>query len=382
MIWLYTHVAIKENMGNGLNLQEIDQEQALHLTKFFIRSNQNLFLFGRRGVGKTHIALQAAQECKFKINYINLSVIERPDLAGYPNIYAPGDVVTFKSPAFLPKLLDGKPDNIILFDEVDKAPPEVTAPLLEILQFKSINGVPLNVASCILTGNMINEGAYSNAISTALLDRGAKYILSFNFERWIDWAKAHQVHDLILGFLRSNSDFACGKIDDACYASPSPRSWTLASEALMKARGLKIVDIESITQIISGFVGNEAGLRFKIWYEHYRKFEPFIHSLIESGAMSLEFDQLVPTEKAVFVVSACYHAKQKVFAESAKSKNRFVYLENLCKFFLHSRVDYELQVMGLCNSFDFDMISKYKLYTCKEFFDLFTQISNNMPVRH
>src|SRR5574338_808417 len=150
---------MQESMSNALNLPEIDQEQALHLSKFFIRSHQNLFLFGRRGVGKTHIALQAAEECNFKVNYINLSVIERPDLAGYPNIHEPGEVITFKSPAFLPKLLDAnKPDSIILFDEVDKAPPEVTAPLLEILQFRAVNGIPLNIASCILTGNLINEG--------------------------------------------------------------------------------------------------------------------------------------------------------------------------------------------------------------------------------
>lgn len=362
-------------MSNALNLQEIDQEQALHLSKFFIRSQQNLFLFGRRGVGKTHIALQAAKECNLKVNYINLSVIERPDLAGYPNMNSPGDTITFKSPAFLPKLLESaKPDSIILFDEVDKAPPEVTAPLLEILQFRSINGQSINVAGCILTGNLINEGAYSNQISTALLDRGAKYILSFNFEKWVDWAKGNQVHDLILGFLRSNPEFSCGKIEDSCYATPSPRGWTLASEALTRARDFKIIDIDTVTQIISGFVGGEAGLRFKIWYEHYRKFEPFIHSLIEGGTMTLDFNSLAPTEKVVFVVAACYSAKQKLFAEPIKSKNRFASLENLCRFFHHYQVDHELQVMGLYNSFDFDMIAKHKLYSCKEFFDLFTRI--------
>jgi hypothetical protein len=369
-------------MSNSLNLQEIDQEQALHLSKFFIRSGQNLFLFGRRGVGKTHIALQAAHECDLKVNYINLSVIERPDLAGYPNINAPGEVITFKSPAFLPKLLESaKPDSIILFDEVDKAPPEVTAPLLEILQFKAINGTPINVSGCVLTGNLISEGAYSNLISSALLDRGAKYILSFNFEKWVDWAKANSVHDLILGFLRSNPEFACGKTEDSCYASPSPRSWTLASDALIRARELKIVDIETVTQIISGFVGSEAGFRFKIWYEHYRKFESFVHSLIESGNMTFDFKALAPTEKIVFVISACYHAKQKVLSESSKSKNKFVYLENLCKFFVHYQVDHEAQVMGLYNSFDFDMIAKHKLYTCKEFFDLFKSICENVQMK-
>lgn len=368
-------------MTNALNLPEIDQEQALHLSKFFIRSHQNLFLFGRRGVGKTHIALQAAAECRLKVNYINLSVIERPDLAGYPDMQAEGDIITFKSPAFLPALAQSaKPDSIILFDEVDKAPGEVTAPLLEILQFKRINGKPINVAGCILTGNLMNEGAYSNLISSALLDRGAKYILAFNFEKWVDWAKANNVHDLILGFLRSNPEYACGKLEDTCYASPSPRAWTLASEALLKARELKIVDIETVTQIISGFVGAEAGIKFKVWYEHYRKFESYVHSLIETGNMNLDFASLAPTEKVVFVISACYLAKYKVFSES-KSRNRLVYLEHLCNFLDTYQVEHEVQVMGFYNSFDFDMITKHKLYTCKTFFDHFNKLNENVTLK-
>jgi hypothetical protein len=369
-------------MSNVLNLQEIDQEQALNLSKFFIQAHQNLFIFGRRGVGKTHIAIQAAKDCGFKINYINLSVIERPDLAGYPDMQSKGDVISFKSPSFLPKLADNaKPDSIILFDEVDKAPPEVTAPLLEILQFKCINGKHINVAGCILTGNLMNEGSYSNQISSALLDRGAKYILSFNFDKWVDWARAHNVHDLIIGFLRSNPDFACGKIEDSCYASPSPRGWTLASDALAKAREFKIVDLESVTQIISGYVGGEAGLRFKIWYEHYRKFEPFVHSLIESGSMTFDYKSLAPTEKIIFVTTACAHAKQKVLADIGKSKNRHIYLVNLCKFLTQYQVDHEVQVMGLYNSFDFDLITKHRLYECTEFFDLFNKISANVIIK-
>lgn len=368
-------------MTNALNLPEIDQEQAINLSKFFIKSQKNLFLFGRRGVGKSEILLQAAKECKVKVNYINLSVIERPDLAGYPDMNCSGDVVTFKSPCFLPRLADNcEADSIILFDEVDKAPCEVTAPLLEILQFKKINGKKINVISCMLTGNLINEGAYSNMVSSALLDRGAKYILSFNFDKWVDWAKSHGIHDLILGFLRSNPEFACGKTEEVTYANPSPRGWTLASDALIRARELKIFDIDTITQIISGFVGNEAGIRFKIWYEYYRKFEPFVNLLIDKGEMGLNYHELTPTEKVIFVVTACYFAKQRVYQES-KSKNRFHALDNLCNFLVNNNVDHEVQVMGLYNSFDFDQITTLKLYECPLFFDLFSKLNENITFK-
>lgn len=369
-------------MVNNLNLQEINQEQAFDLSKFFIRSKQNLFIFGRRGLGKTEIILQSAKECNIKVNYINLSVIERPDLAGYPDMQSAGDVIVFKSPHFLPKLInDNTPDSLLLFDEVDKASPEVTAPLLEILQFRKINGVPINASACILTGNLVNERAYSNQISTALLDRGAKYILSFDFDKWAEWAKKHEVHDLILGFLRSNPEFACGSVEESCYASPSPRGWTQASEALLRARDLKIVDIDTVTHIISGFVGSEAGLRFKLWYEHFRKFEPSIHSLIDSGNLNINFHDLAPTEKIIFTISACYYAKQKVINASSKSKNKFASLDNLCNFFINYKIDYELQVMGLYNSFTFEMITKNKIYESKSFFELFTKISEQVSIK-
>jgi AAA domain (dynein-related subfamily) len=369
-------------MSNASNLTEIDQEQASNLAKLFIRSNQNIFLFGRRGVGKTHIALQAAKECNYKVNYINLSVIERPDLAGYPDINAEGDVVTFKSPQFLPRLIgEAKPDSILLFDEVDKAPPEVTAPLLEILQFRKINGHKINAAACVLTGNLISENAYSNQISSALLDRGAKYILTFNFEKWADWAKNNDVHDLILGFLRSNIDLACGKIEDTNYASPSPRGWTQASESIIKAKDFKIFDIETVTQIISGYVGYEVGLKFKMWYEYYRQYEPHVHTLIEKGMMSLDYHQLAPTEKVVFVIAASYHAKSKFLEENPKSKKRFVCIENLCKFFENYQVDKELQALGILNSFSFDFIGKTGLYECIPFFKIFKEFNDITQIK-
>jgi hypothetical protein len=230
-----------------------------------------------------------------------------------------------------------------------------------------------------LTGNLPQERTYSNLLSTALLDRGGKYILQFSFEKWLDWAKSNQVHDLIIGFLQSNPEFAISS-DDINYASPSPRAWTLASETLFKAKDFKISEIQTISQIISGFVGNQAGLKFKIWYEHYRKFEPAATNLIESGKANINFKELSPTEKLIFVISCCHLAKQKVLRE--KNKNKFYYLENLCNFLISHNVDYEIQVMGFYNSFDFDMITKYKIYTCPLFFEHFKKINESVTFKN
>ena len=175
--------------------------------------------------------------------------------------------------------------------------------------------------------------------------------------------------------MRYNPEFACSKIDDSVYASPSPRGWTLASQALLRSKEINMTDIESVTQIISGYVGSEAGLRFRIWYEHYKHFTPYVHSLIEQGQMSLNFDELMATEKVVFVVAACHHAKLKMLSE--KSKNKFVYLERLCLFFNNYKVDHEVQIMGLHNSFNLEQVTLHKLYQCKAFYEPGHHVAHN-----
>lgn len=369
-------------MPNALNLQQLDQEQALNLCKFTLKSNGNILLIGRRGTGKTHIALQAAKELKLNLNYLNLSTLERSDILGFPLLNDPGDTVKYKSPYYLPALKAGEKSNtVLLLDEIDKAPPEVTAPLLELLQFRTINGTPVNVSACVLTGNLVDEGAYSNVISTAILDRCSKYILQFQFDKWLDWARLNEVHELILGFLKTNSDLTCGKINDLSYASPSPRAWTLASDALYKARLSKIVDIETISNIVCGFVGYDSGLKFKIWYEHYRKFESHVQSIIDCCEMAIDWKLLQPTEKIVFTISACQLAKNKILDSKNKKVDKCHYLNNLCDFFIKYKVDKEIQIMALHNSFNFDFVAKHKLYECQKFFDVFSKLNETVSIK-
>lgn len=352
---------------NNLNLEELDQEKALDICKFFINSEKNLFLFGRRGTGKTDICMQAVKKCGFNLIYINLSVLERVDLNGYPDINNVSNTIQFKLPKYLPPLENNKANSVILFDEIDKAPLELMGPLLEILQFKTINGTPLNIVSCILTGNLLEENVGSYPINKALLDRGAKYILKFEFDKWLNWAKNNNINELITGFLSTNQNLVCGSIIDESYASPSPRSWELASNALSRALDFKFEDINLISTLISGFVGSQVALRFKIWFEYFKKYEHHIENYLDNGSMNIDYNSLSPHDKIIFIIGACYLAK-------LKSTNGFYALENLCKLINEYNVEEEYQLIGFNNAFTFEFITKNKLYKCKEFFELFNKI--------
>jgi AAA domain (dynein-related subfamily) len=362
----------------NLNLPEIDTEVALSLARFFIKAEKPLFFFGQKGVGKSSIAIEAASDLRFKINHLNLNVVDRYDFLGIPDIHNPSELVSYKSPYFLPPLKEGKkPDTVIILDEIDKCPQELTSPLYELLQRRTINGKPINVISFILTGNLPNEGTGSNDISTAILDRGAKYLLQFNLEKWLTWGRTHGVDSLILGFLQSNPAWACGKIEAEGYlASPSPRGWTQASDAMIKARSMKIVDTASVVNIVAGFVGLAAALQFQVWLEHNRNFEPAASSLIETGHCAIKYQNLTPTQKLIFVITACGASKRR-FLKETKTIPQYIYVERLCQWLIENDVDMEICALAIANSFTIDLVvnPKYKLYDCHDFFALSSKAS-------
>ncbi len=357
------------------NLQTINQDEAFNLCSLYTRIGQNFFLFGSKGIGKSHIVMRAIKENNFKINYINLSVLDRSDILGIPNIHDESDVVVYKSPYYLPTLKPNqKVDSVLLFDEADKCDSSVWAPLHEILQFRTLNGKKINAAACVLTGNLMDEHAYSNQVSSTILDRTAKYQLEFDLSIWLSWARENGVYDLIIAFLESNPDLARSNVDTSTMlAFPTARGWTQASTAILQARQHKITDIETITHIVAGFCGNQASVRFKIWYDYARKYESLITTLIESGYCPIEYHKFNPTEQLVFCITASHHTKLKILDSNSKKK-QFKYLDNLCKFFNEYKVAKELVLSSVNNSFPFSMITKYGLVDHKAFFTLIQQL--------
>ncbi len=357
------------------NLPIINVEECENLTRFYVRSNDNVFLFGSPGLGKTAIATQSILALGLRCSYINLSVVERPDLMGYPDLKDDGDVVVYKSPHYLPNLKDDKPSCALLLDEIDKTPQENTHPLLELLQTRSINGVRKNIAAIILTGNTMEDLSGSNPLSKALLDRGAKYQLAFDFERWLEWGKRNGVHDLVLGFLKHNPALCNQTITREAMAFPTPRSWTLASNAIYRAKALKLVDIETVSAIVSGFVGEKAGIQFRVWYEHFRRMEAPALSLVMKGIEPAEYSEWSITQQIVFVIAAAQTARLK-FIEASKTKPRYQCIERLVGFL--ERVEPELQGLALSHSFPIEMVAdpRYKLYQEPGFFALTQKLSN------
>lgn len=333
------------------NVHEIDQATYAQVLDFNIKTHNNLLVLGMAGTGKTEMAQQACERWSNNTHgyiYLNLSVLEAPDLIGLP-IITDDKRVDYATPKFLPRQDPGsdpatRKKFVLVVDELDKAKPELQNPLLELFQFHSINGTPLDIQAIIATGNLPEEGAFSQPISMALTNRCKVFRLTHSFESWREWAQDSNVNPLVIGFLSKHQEYLCMPSvegDPTAYCRPSPRSWAQAAAELnLTDARTHSVDFQSM--LVAGRVGTAAAVKFRVWLDYYRHVEPLVDELWEKGKAPSLNDmtidkQLVMAISAVDMVAQTCRKQPKTPADKQKqmdevskgSKNVFGWLQQL-----------------------------------------------------
>ena len=114
----------------------------------YLKLKYNVLFAGRPGVGKTSIIFDAAQRAGLKVKYFSAPTMDPwVDLVGVPkNVTLPHDGKNIEVLDLIPPkdFIVNKYD-IIFIDEFNRAPPKVTNALMELMQFKTINGRRLDI---------------------------------------------------------------------------------------------------------------------------------------------------------------------------------------------------------------------------------------------
>lgn len=113
--------------------------------KFYLENNLNVLLEGKHGVGKTAMIKQVFESAGLVLNesylYFSASTLDPwTDLIGVPKeiVDSSGNrVLDFVRPR---NLSDSSKVQAIFFDEFNRAPKKIRNAVLELIQFKSING--------------------------------------------------------------------------------------------------------------------------------------------------------------------------------------------------------------------------------------------------
>ncbi|NBW58869.1 hypothetical protein EBR43_14065, partial [bacterium] len=302
------YMSTQQISTSDFNLEKLNTKDLSKHVAASIQVGSNIAIFGRRGTGKTEISKQEIKNANMHEVYINLSVLERVDMGGYPNIMAAANnkkFVDFLLPQFYELMLDPKKNVVALLDEVDKADPSLWAPLLEFTQFKSINGRPLpGLKAVIMTGNLISEGG--SRPSLPLLDRAEKYLVEADASSWLEWAgKSGHIHPSITAYIQDHPKDLFGAVDpEDRYADPSPRGWARASEILFKGEE-RNWDSALLNKKVCGCVGKDAGIKYSNYYEHYQQLLPMIDDVFLGKDVSTRYNTLEPTKKLVACMITC-----------------------------------------------------------------------------
>lgn len=367
--------------SSDFNLQKLNTGDLAEHISASIAIDSNIAIFGRRGSGKTEIAKQQIAKAKCREVYVNLSVLERVDMGGYPDLMSPTEVkrkfVEFLLPKFYEPMLEGTEGVVALLDEVDKADSSLWAPLLEFTQFKSINGRKLpNLRSVIMTGNLISEGGARP--SPPLLDRTEKYLIEADVETWLEWSgRVGGIHPAILAYIKDNPQDLFGNVDpEDRYADPSPRGWARASQIVRGGEKLGW-NVDVLNRKVSGCVGKSAGIKYSNYYEHYQVLLPLVDAIFDGKnqePLIKEYSGLNPTKQLVACMITCNRLALQL--DASKKSDPPASLVHVGKFLQH--VSLENILVAVRSNIQLDRIVKWNLDDHPDWQPLLSKVNNRV----
>jgi hypothetical protein len=368
--------------SSDFNLEKLNTKDLSEHIASSVQIGGNIAIFGRRGTGKTEISKQEIKKADMHEVYINLSVMERVDLGGYPDIMgraaSPDEkrrrFVEFLLPQFYEPMIEGKKGVVVLLDEVDKADPSLWAPLLELTQFRSINGRKLtNLHANIMTGNLISEGGARPSLP--LLDRAEKYLVEADATSWLEWAgKSGHIHPSITAYITDHPKDLFGAVDpEDRYADPSPRGWARASDILYKGEE-KGWSPTLLNKKVCGCVGKDAGIKYSNYYEHYQQLLPLIEDVYQGKDVSSRYNVLEPTKKLVACMITC--ARLATQLDQADEANPPGSIKHVGKFL--QKVSYENVLVAVRSQVQIDRIVKFNLDEHPDWQEVLSKINKSV----
>ncbi len=184
-------------------------------------------LWGTRGVGKSSIVHQVAEQCGVPLVDLRLTTIEPVDIRGA--IYADDDQgkTVWFPPEFLPT--PDQPQGVLFLDELTAADQRLQISAYSLILDRRVGHYHLPDGWLVVAaGNAAYHGAVSHDMGTALADRMFHFNVQTVIGAFLDYAIAHDLAPEIMAYLKVRPD----KLDDTQsqlandhLIGASPRGW-------------------------------------------------------------------------------------------------------------------------------------------------------------
>lgn len=240
------------------------QLQALWSGRFDARKLAPLMIWGAPGVGKSSIVQDVAKSLGIGFIDVRLAQREPVDVRGLPVPNKEKKCVEWMVSGEWPR--EGR--GIIMFDELTAADRTLQVAAYEMILDRRLGDlytVPPGWFICA-AGNRVEDRAVATTMSSALANRFMHVELESDAESWCQWASAHDIHPMVVGFIRARPQLLFNQKDENLERGwPSPRAWERVS-VQMQVNGNgdaddKILD-EMLRTDVYGLVGVHAGVEF------------------------------------------------------------------------------------------------------------------------
>ena len=236
-----------------------------------------LMVWGAPGLGKSSILRDAARARGIGFIDVRLAQREPVDIRGLP---VPGpDGVKWLVASEWPR--DPESRGIILFDEITAADRSLQVAAYEFIldrRLGELYKVPDGWYVCA-AGNRTEDRAVAASMSSALANRFLHVELQEDVESWIAWARTHDVHPSVTGFIRYRPGLLFNQEGENLERGwPTPRSWERVSRMLGRFGD---GDEPLLRKVVYGLVGNRAGVEFMEFHKIDATFDDVLEMMTD-----------------------------------------------------------------------------------------------------
>jgi hypothetical protein len=224
------------------------------------------FLWAGPGIGKSSIINQLAKDMDGVCCDMRLSQMSPTDIIGIPYFDRESNTMRFAPPSRLPsaEFAAQYPTVILFLDEMNSAPPAVQAAAYELVLDRRCGDykLPDNVV-IFAAGNNDSDRGVTYRMATPLANRMLHFNLKVDFESWLDWALANNVHSDIVAYISSYKgslyDF---EPNSSSKSFPTPRSWEFVSKLLQTNTDENPMNDSEIRDLVGAAVGAGEAVKF------------------------------------------------------------------------------------------------------------------------
>jgi hypothetical protein len=191
-------------------------------------------LWGPRGVGKSSVVMQVAEQCRVPLVDLRLTTIEPVDIRGA--IYADDDQekTVWFPPEFLPSVHE--PEGILFLDELTAADQRLQISAYSLILDRKVGHYRLPDGWLVVAaGNAAYHGAVSHDMGTALADRMFHFNVQTVIGAFLDHAMAHDFAPEVMAFLKvrpNKLDDTQAQLANDHLVGASPRGWEDVSNVI------------------------------------------------------------------------------------------------------------------------------------------------------